>query len=49
MKIGRVGLILLGVWLILQGVLRFVSIPFLTGDIMAVLAIVTGIILLIGK
>lgn len=49
MKVGRIGLILLGAWLILQGAQRFISIPFLTGDIMALLAIVAGIFLLIGK
>lgn len=49
MKLGKIGAILLAVWLILQGLQQFVNISFLTGDIMAILALATGIILLIGK
>jgi len=41
LKLGRIGSILLGIWLILKGVPYFVDIK-IDGMIMAVLAIVTG-------
>jgi hypothetical protein len=48
LKLGRIGSILLGIWLILKGVPYFVDIK-IDGMIMAVLAIVTGILVLVGK
>lgn len=51
MKMPRgLGMILLGGWLILTGLLRFVSvpIPFLIPG-MAILAIVAGVLILIGR
>lgn len=46
----KLGMQLLGIWLILTGVLHVVSIaiPFM-GVIMAVLAILAGVLLLFGK
>ena len=46
----KLGMQLLGIWLILTGVLQVVSIsiPFI-GIIMAVLAIAAGVLLLFGK
>ena len=49
MKLGKIGATLLAVWLLLHGLSNFIAIPFLTGDIMAILALATGIIILIGK
>lgn len=50
MKLGKIGATVLAVWLLLTGLLHFIpSIPFLTADIMAGLALATGIIILIGK
>ncbi|NMC56840.1 MAG: hypothetical protein GYA50_06445 [Eubacteriaceae bacterium] len=46
----RLGLILLGIWLIVTGLLKFISIPVpYLGSIMAVIAIVAGILILLSK
>jgi len=50
MKIKRIGLIALGVWLILQGLPKFINFSFSGLDtVMAVLAIVAGILVMIDK
>ena len=44
------GMLLLAIWLIAQGVLAFVNIPFAqTGALLAALAIATGVLLLMGR
>lgn len=44
------GMLLLAVWLIIQGALFFVDISFAQkGAVMAVLAIAAGVLLLIGR
>lgn len=46
----KLGMQLLGIWLILTGVLSIVSIPIpYIGIVLAILAIVAGILLLFGK
>lgn len=46
----KMGMILLGVWLIATGLLQIVSISIpAAGVILAILAIVTGLLLLLGK
>ena len=45
-----IGMILLGIWLILTGLLQVVAIPIpALGIIMAVLAIAAGVLVLLGK
>jgi hypothetical protein len=47
---GNLGMLLLAIWLILTGVLSFVHVTFAnTGQIMAALAIVVGILILLGR
>lgn len=48
MKLSRIGSIALGVWLILQGIPRFIDFR-MDGNIMAALAIAAGIFILIEK
>jgi hypothetical protein len=44
------GLLLLAIWLIVSGMLTFIPITFIqTGPILAVLAIVAGILILLGR
>ena len=46
----NLGMLLLGIWLIATGVLVFVPITFAyTGQVLAVLAIVAGILILLGR
>lgn len=46
----RLGLVLLGIWLIVTGLQKFISIPIpYLGSIMAVIAIVAGILILLSK
>ena len=46
----NVGMLLLGIWLILTGLLQVVSISISgIGSILALLAIVAGILILIGR
>jgi hypothetical protein len=46
----NLGMVLLGVWLIVTGLLRFVAVPVpALGTIMAVLAIAAGVLLLLGR
>jgi hypothetical protein len=45
----NLGIILLAVWLILYGILHFIAVTFNAGDILAILAIVAGILLLIQR
>ncbi len=51
MKITKnLGMLLLGIWLILTGLLGIVSIPIpFLNIIMAILALASGILILIGK
>ena len=51
MKLTRnMGMLLLGIWLILTGLLQIVSISIAgIGPILALLAIVAGILILIGR
>lgn len=42
------GTILLGLWLILTGVFKFVPMPA-GGEVLAVLALVAGILILVGR
>jgi hypothetical protein len=51
MKFNRnLGMLLLAVWFIAWGALRFIQISFIRGEpVMAVLAIVVGILLLLGR
>ena len=44
------GMLLLGIWLILTGLLLFVNIPFVNmGAILAVLAVAAGVLILLGR
>lgn len=45
---GRIGGILLGIWLVLTGLMMVISIP-IPVIVMAILAIVAGALLLFGK
>jgi hypothetical protein len=46
----NLGMLLLGIWLVLTGILPFVSITFVNmGLVLAVLAIVAGVCILIGR
>ena len=46
----NLGMLLLGIWLILTGLLQFVSIPIAgLGMILALLAIVAGVFILLGR
>ncbi|MEL7570265.1 MAG: hypothetical protein AAGU14_06840 [Eubacteriaceae bacterium] len=46
----RLGLVLLGIWLIVTGLLKFISIPIpYLSNIMAVIAIVAGVLILLSK
>ena len=46
----NLGLLLLGIWLILTGLLPFVNISFASmGSIMALLAIAAGVLILLGR
>jgi hypothetical protein len=46
----NLGMLLLGVWLILTGLMPFVAITFINmGLVLAVLAIVAGVCILIGR
>jgi hypothetical protein len=46
----NLGMLLLGIWLIATGVLPFVSITFVNmGLVLAVLAIATGVLILLGR
>jgi hypothetical protein len=46
----NLGMLLLGIWLVLTGILPFVSITFVNmGLVLAVLAIAAGICILIGR
>ena len=46
----NLGMLLLGIWLVLTGVLAFVQIPFAQlGLVMAVLAIAAGVLILLGR
>jgi len=50
MGTGNIGMLLLAIWLIANGVLFFVSIPFAQmAAVMAVLAIAAGVCLLLGR
>jgi hypothetical protein len=46
----NLGMLLLGIWLIATGLLPFVSITFVNmGLVLAVLAIVAGVLILMGR
>ena len=46
----RLGMVLLGIWLILTGLLQVVSIPIpAIGTIMAILAIAAGVLILLDR
>ena len=46
----NLGMLLLAIWLIVTGLLAFVSISFpFMGQIMAVLAIAAGVLILLGR
>jgi hypothetical protein len=46
----NLGMVLLSIWLIVTGLLNFVSIPIpAMGVIMAVLAIAAGVLILLGR
>lgn len=46
----KLGMLLLGIWLIVTGLLKVVSIPIPSmGIIMAILAIAAGVLILLGK
>lgn|GEM_PF-2473565 len=50
MKLGRIGGILLAIWLIVQGLTEFIDLSFNgLGTIMAVLALVAGVFILLSK
>ncbi|HEX2254942.1 MAG TPA: hypothetical protein VHQ65_16880 [Thermoanaerobaculia bacterium] len=45
-----IGMVLLGVWLVLEGILTLTGIAFpLQGTVMGALALVAGILLLLGR
>ena len=45
-----IGMILLGIWLILEGILTLTGVSFpLQGTVMGALALVAGIVLLLGR
>lgn len=48
MKLGRIGSVLLAVWLIVEGLVKLTDIS-IDGRILAVLAVIAGIMILIGK
>ena len=43
-----IGMIVLSIWLILTGVMQLASLP-IPGPVMAILAIVAGVLILIGR
>jgi hypothetical protein len=46
----HLGMVLLGIWLIVTGLLEFVSIPVpALGIVMAILAIAAGVLILLGR
>jgi hypothetical protein len=46
----HLGMVLLGIWLIVTGLLKFVSIPIpAMGVVMAILAIAAGVLVLLGR
>jgi len=46
----KLGMLLLGIWLILTGLLQVVSIPIpAIGMILALLAMVSGVLILLGR
>ena len=51
MKLTRsLGMLLLGIWLILTGLLQVVSIPIpAVGSLLALLAIAAGVLILLGR
>ena len=45
-----IGMLLLGIWLILTGLLQIVSIPIAgIGTLLALLAIIAGVLIIIGR
>jgi len=45
----NLGMLLLGIWLILSGLLQLVEIPFRIGPILTLLAIAAGVLILLDR